>query len=201
MAYLILVRHGMSDWNKKGLWTGLRDISLCEEGRIESQKIADKLKDIKIDIAFTSKLLRSTETLDEIIKKLNLINLPVIEHEALNERDYGVYTGKNKWEVKKQFGEDMFQKIRRAWDYPIEKGETLKDVYDRVIPYYQSNIEPELKKGKNVLVVSHGNTLRAIIKYLEHISDRDISNIEMETGEIYIYEIDHQGIITSKEGK
>lgn len=188
MAKLILVRHGMSEWNKKGLWTGLTDISLCEEGKIESQKVAEKLKNIPIDIAFTSTLKRAKETLAEIIKKLS-INPQIFQDKALNERDYGIFTGKNKWEVEKQYGKDLFQKIRRAWDYPIDKGETLKDVYNRVVPYYQRVIEPKLKAGNNVLVVSHGNTIRALIKYLKHISDEDISKFEMETGELYTYSL------------
>ena len=184
MAYLILVRHGESVWNKKGIWTGLTDISLSKEGLEESRQAASQLRSKKIDIAYTSVLKRAKETLDIIKKTLNIPNLPVVEDKALNERDYGIYTGKNKWEIEKEYGEKKFFQIRRGWDMPIPKGETLKDVYNRVVPYYQKEILPKLKEGKNVLIVAHGNSMRALIKYLKNISDEDIGNVELKTGEI-----------------
>ncbi|MDO8658317.1 MAG: 2,3-diphosphoglycerate-dependent phosphoglycerate mutase [Candidatus Levybacteria bacterium] len=198
MAYLILVRHGESVWNAKGLWTGWTDVSLSEKGREEGKKAGSALKDIKIGIAYTSKLKRASETLDEILKELNL-KIPVIKNEALNEKNYGDYTGRNKWEIKKELGEDEFQKIRRSWDYPIPNGESLKDVYERVVPYYRNEILPELISGKNVIVSAHGNSLRALVKYLDNISDEDISKLEIATGEIYIYRFDEKGNILNKE--
>lgn len=199
MTKLILVRHGESLWNALGIWTGLTDISLSNQGRQEARLAGKSLENTKIDIAFTSVLKRAIETLDEIKNVLGLNSLPTIENKALNERDYGDLTGKNKWEIEKEVGEEMFQNIRRGWNTPIQNGETLKDVYNRVVPYYKQKILPRLKNSKNVLISAHGNSLRALIKYLENISDKDIENLEIATGEIYIYKIGQNGNIVSKE--
>ena len=196
MADLILVRHGESEWNKKDLWTGLADVSLSENGKKEARRVAFELSNLKIDIAYTSVLKRAKETLDIIKKVLNLHDLPETESKALNERDYGEFTGKNKWEIENVYGEETFKKIRRGWNYPIKAGETLKDVYNRVVPCYKQEILPKLKNGKNVLIVAHGNSLRALIKYLGSISDDDISNIELKTGEIYTYHVGRDGKVT-----
>lgn len=200
MSFLVLVRHGESEWNQKGLWTGLSDISLTEKGKKQSRTAASFLKDIKFDASFTSKLKRGKETLLEIKKTLNA-DFPIFEDKALNERDYGEFTGKNKWEIKKQIGKEKFLKIRRGWDYPIAGGETLKDVYQRVIPFYLENILPRLKMGQNILISGHGNSLRALIKYLEGINDEQISNLELVFGGVYIYQINKQGNIVSKDIK
>ncbi|KKQ38227.1 MAG: 2,3-bisphosphoglycerate-dependent phosphoglycerate mutase [Candidatus Levybacteria bacterium GW2011_GWC2_37_7] len=198
MAYLILVRHGESEWNEKGLWTGLADIGLTEKGKEEARLAGEKLKVLPVDFAFTSQLIRAKQTLDEVKNVLG-IDVPTFEDKALNERDYGIYTGKNKWEIQKEVGEEQFQKIRRGWDVPIQNGESLKDVYNRVIPYYQSEILPKLKDGKNILIVAHGNSLRALTKYLENISDKNISKLEIEIGEVNVFEIDNnENIITKK---
>ena len=189
MANLILVRHGESEWNQKGLRTGLTDIGLTEKGKNEARFAGEKLKNIPIDLAYTSVLLRAKQTLDEIKKVLNLENLPTTENAALNERDYGIYTGKNKWEIQKEVGNEKFQEIRRGWDAPIGKGESLKDVYDRVVPYYETEILPKLKEGKNILISAHGNSLRALVKYLDNLSDTEVENLEIPTGQIYIYNI------------
>lgn len=198
MAYLALVRHGESEWNKKGLWTGWTDVPLNEKGREEGKKAGEALKDIKLDIAYTSKLKRAKETLDEILKELNL-KIPVIENDALREKNYGDYTGKNKWEIKKQVGSEEFQKIRRSWDYQLPNGESLKDVYNRVVPYYQEIILVNLLSGKNIIISGSSNSLRALVKYLDNISDQDIPTLEIATGEIYLYQIDENGKIISKE--
>jgi len=201
MNDLILVRHGESLWNKKGLWTGLIDVGLSQKGIEESKKAGENLKDFRIDIAYTSLLKRAKDTLSIIKKTLNIPNIPIIENKALNERDYGELTGKNKWDIEKKFGKEKFLKIRRAWNFPIPFGETLRDVYNRVVPYYKFEILPKLKTGKNVILVAHGNSLRALVKYLENISDEDISKLELATGEIYIYKLDKQGKIVSKQIK
>ena len=119
----------------------------------------------------------------------------------MDERDYGIYTGQNKWEIKKEIGEEQFQKLRRGWNTGIPKGETLEDVYDRVVPYYKTQILPDLEAHKNVLVVAHGNSLRALVKYLDNISNEDIEKLEIATGEIYIYSVDDQAVIASKQIK
>lgn len=199
MTQLILIRHGESEWNAKGLWTGWTDIGLSDKGREEAKAAGRLLQDIKIDIAYTSPLLRAKQTLVEIKNVLGSPNLPTVEDKALNERDYGELTGRNKWDLKADFGEEKFFSIRRGWDIPIPGGETLKDVYNRVLPYYEHEILPKLKEGKNVLISAHGNSLRALVKHLENISDIDISKLELATGEIYIYKVDDNGNIVSKE--
>lgn len=198
MANLILVRHGITDWNETGRWHGLSDIPINEEGKKEARQAAEALKGINIDSAYTSDLIRTKQTYQEICDKLNL-SCPVFHTPALNERDYGEYTGKNKWEVQKQIGDVKFQKLRREWDFPVPNGETLKDVYGRVVPFYQEKILNDLKQNKNVLVVSSGNTLRALIKFLDNIPDNEIANLELNFGEITIYEIDREGKIVKKE--
>lgn len=198
MATLALVRHGESAWNKIGKWTGLTDISLSEKGREEAKQAARLLKDYSFDQAYTSVLKRAIETLIIITRTLHLL-IPVIETEAMNERDYGEYTGKKKWEIKMEVGDETFQKIRRSWDYPIPHGESLKQVSDRTVPYFQTHILPQLKDGKSILVVAHGNSLRTIMKHLEHISDVDIAHIEIATGQVVAYEINEQGSIINKK--
>lgn len=199
MAYLVLMRHGESKWNSLGKWTGRKDIVLTPKGREEARHSAELLKNIDFDIAFVSHLRRAKETLHEVLNKLGEEKIPIIENKALNERDYGYYTGENKWQLRHLFGLKKFLKIRRSWDYPIPHGETLKDVYDRVEPFYEEHILPRLKKGENVLVVAHGNSLRALIKHLEHITVEDIPHLEMQTGEVYLYEVNSQGKIVSKQ--
>ena len=130
-----------------------------------------------------------------------LVYVQTIEDPALNERNYGIYTGKNKWQIKEHVGEEEFQKIRRSWDYPIENGESLKQVYQREIPYYLEEIEPKLKQGKNVIMVSSGNGIRALVKYLENIPDAKISELEVGTGEAIVYQIDQDGKVIGKEVK
>lgn len=198
MAYLVLVRHGRSEWNDKGLWTGWTNISLTDEGREEAKHTAKELGDIKFDCAFTSALDRAIETTGIILKNLNL-NILVTKDKALNERSYGIYTGKNKWEVKEQVGEEEFKKIRRSWDYAVPEGESLKQVYERAVPFYEEKIKPEILEGKNVLVGASGNSLRALVKYLENIPDDKISDLEIATGEALVYEMDKDGKIISKE--
>lgn len=199
MAYLVLVRHGESEWNAKGLWTGHSNIPLNEKGREESRAAGELLNDIFFDVAFISKLIRTKQTLSEILKALNVSNIPTYENSSLNERNYGEFTGKNKWEIKKEKGEEEFLKLRRSWNYPLPEGESLKDVYNRVVPYYQNTILPHLQKGENVLVVSSHAPLRALVKHFESISDTDISKLEIATGVIYIYEINKDGLVVSKE--
>jgi 2,3-bisphosphoglycerate-dependent phosphoglycerate mutase len=199
MAYLVLVRHGESEWNTLGLWTGWRDIPLTENGHAEARRAAEALTDIKLDKAYTSKLKRARETLDDITSTLGITDLPVVEDAALNERDYGDLTAKNKWQVQKEYGDEQFLKWRRSWDYPVPGGETLKDVYTRVAPYYDQQVLPDLRAGKNVIVAAHGNSLRALVKHLEDIPDEEIPSLEIGTGEVYVYQVDPSGKIVAKE--
>lgn len=199
MAYLTLVRHGKSQWNALGLWTGWTDIPLVDEGKEDARKTAESLKDIDIHKAYSSKLKRAKETLKVIQETLNISHIPTVSHRNLNERHYGVFTGKNKWEVQKEVGEEEFQKIRRGWNHKIKDGETLEDVHRRVIPYFQKTILKDLKKGKNIIVVAHGNSLRALVKHLENLSEEEVSDLEIGIAEAYVYEIDSKGNVFSKE--
>jgi 2,3-bisphosphoglycerate-dependent phosphoglycerate mutase len=198
MAYLVLIRHGESTWNALGLWTGYKDVPLTSKGHAQARNAAQLIKDITLDIAYTSVLKRAQQTLTDILHELNSANIKIIKHQALNERDYGDLTGKNKWKIKEEYGEEQFLKWRRGWDYPPPNGESLKDVYNRVVPYYKNEILPKLNEGKNVIIVAHGNSLRALVKYLENISDEDIAKLEIGLGEVYVYTIEN-GEITSKE--
>jgi 2,3-bisphosphoglycerate-dependent phosphoglycerate mutase len=199
MSKLVLVRHGLSEYNEKGLWAGWADPMLTPKGREEAKKTAGALTDITFDAAYTAILRRTTETLEEMIPFLSVNNIEKISDKALNERNYGDFTGKNKWQVKKEIGEEEFNKLRRSWDYPVPNGESLKQVFERVVPYYTTVIEPKLKEGKNVLIVSSGNSLRALVKHLEKIADEDISTLEIGTGEALVYEIDKEGSVVNKE--
>lgn len=199
MAKLILVRHGTSEYNVKGLWTGLTDVDLDESGQKDAEKMADliKQKDLKIDKVYTSALKRAQHTYQIIKEKNQLVVEPIVTKD-MNERDYGDYTGKNKWEVQKEVGEEAFQKLRRSWDYPVPNGETMKAVYERVVPFFEKTVLPELKQGNNVLIAAHGNSLRALIKYLDQLSEDQLSALEFGIGEVYIYDFDSNGNITNK---
>lgn len=199
MSYLVLVRHGESTWNDKGLWTGQTDVDLDEDGIAESKKVAQLIKSIPIDKVFTSKLMRAQRTAKIILDELHLSYLPISEVAALDERDYGIYVGRNKWEIEKEVGEKVFEKIRRGWDYPIPGGETIKDVYHRVVPYFENNILPELKSGISILISAHGNSLRALTKYLKNLSAEEVENLEFGLGEVHIYTFNNIGKILSYE--
>jgi 2,3-bisphosphoglycerate-dependent phosphoglycerate mutase len=201
MPYLVLVRHGQSAWNELGQWTGLTDVELTEKGRAEARAAAKTLEDITFHAAHTSKLKRAQDTLAEILSELGQTQLEAKRHAALNERDYGILTGQNKWQVKDRHGDEQFTKWRRGWNEPIPEGETLKDVHDRAAPYYEKHILADLKAGKNVIVAAHGNTLRALVKHLEQIAEDDIAGVEIGTGEVYLYKVEGSGQIVAKEIK
>lgn len=193
MAKLFLVRHGKSAWNATGQWTGHTDVDLAPEGYEEAKKAGEALKGQHIDKVYVSDLKRTHQTYEKIQEACGLFGLTCIADKALSERDYGVHTGKNKWQVKEEIGEDAFQDIRRGWDTKIEGGETLKDVYMRAVPYYEANIKKDLMEGKNVLVVGHGNTFRALVKHLENLDDKQVCDVELATGEVHCYDVDSSG--------
>lgn len=199
MAYLALVRHGTTTYNAEGIWAGWDDPELTDKGKTDAKEAGDHLKDIHFDSAYISDLSRHKETLEIILQVINQPDVPVTETNAVKERDYGDFTAKNKWEVKKQLGEEEFLKLRRAWDYPVPNGESLKQVYEREIPYYESTICPQLKDGKNVIIASSGNALRALVKYLDNVSDDDIADVQIAPGEIYLYTINSVGEVEAKE--
>lgn len=199
MPYLILVRHGTSEYNAKGLWAGWDNPDLTPEGKNQAQIAAKTIEDIPIDVGYTSPLIRHKETLEIMKKKLDRQDIPVFVTDTLKERNYGIYTGKNKWEIKKQIGEEEFMKLRRGWNYPIPEGESLKQVYDRAIPYFEQTIKLQVLQGKNIIISASNNVLRSLVKHLENISDEDIMSVEFSPGEVYIYTIDKNGKIINKE--
>lgn len=196
---LVLIRHGESEWNLQGKWTGWTDVNITEKGAADAQKMGELLKNIHFDEIYTSKLKRTVETLQNVLKTQGQTDMPFTQVEALNERDYGDYTGKNKWEVKEEVGEEKFNAIRRNYDEPIPNGETLHMVYDRVVPWYKEVIVPKLLKGENILLVAHGNSIRALTKYLESISDEDIAHTEFVFGTIAKYTVKDDGKMDTKE--
>jgi len=198
MAYLVLVRHGQSEWNALGLWTGQEDVSLTEQGRAEARAAAEHLRNITFHKAHTSELSRAQQTLEEIKSALDHTELETVRHAALNERHYGDYQAKNKWDIRDAIGEEEFTKLRRNWDHPVPNGETLKDVHSRVIPYFEEHIHEDLKAGKNIIVAAHGNSLRALMKHLEEVDDLNVHELEIGTGEVTVYEIHEDGRVGEK---
>jgi len=186
--YLVLVRHGQSEWNEKNLFTGWKDPGLTQKGIEEAKKAGYQLNKLGLnfDIMHTSALIRAQLTGQIILDVLKQDNLETIKNQALNERDYGELTGLNKDEARENFGVDQVQIWRRSYDTPPPGGESLKDTYNRVIPYFESEILP-LMKDKNVLISAHGNSLRALVKYLDSISEKDIVKLEIATGEPIFY--------------
>lgn len=199
MAKLILIRHGQSQWNKSGLWTGWTDIELSDQGKSEAQEAGQILKNTPIDKVYISTLKRAKQTWEEIAKITGKEHIPTVESRNLNERDYGDYTGKNKWDIQKQVGDKKFQEIRRGFKTPIPNGETLEDVYNRVVPYFTEEILPQLKSGTNILISAHGNSLRALVKFLDSLSDIDVEKLEIKTGEVHLYTFDTNGNVLDKE--
>lgn len=199
LGKLILVRHGESEWNVLGKWTGTTDVHLTEKGFREAAMLGQALEDVPLDYAYCSQQIRALETLEGILDASRQFDVQFERSDAINERDYGDYTGMNKWEMRDKVGEEEFNAIRRNWDHPVPNGETLKMVYERAVPFYQENVLPKIREGKNVLVVAHGNSIRALTKYIESISDEGIADVEMPFGKVIMYEVAEDGKMTSKE--
>lgn len=222
---LVLLRHGESVWNKENRFTGWTDVELSNKGIEEAKQAGVLIKNSNIvfDIAFTSVLKRSIDTLSYVLEKLDIKDIPIKYSWKLNERHYGALQGLNKDEIKLKYGEDKVKEWRRSFSsqppalsinderYPgkdkkyedlstneLPLTESLKDTMVRVIDYYEKEIRPRLLENKNILVVAHGNSLRALIKYLENISDEDISSLEIPTGKPYIYEFSNDLKIQNK---
>ena len=196
---LIIARHHESEWNNKGMWTGTRDVHLTQYGFSKSNEMGELLRGVQIDQAYASMQVRAIETLSCMLNMLELYHVPAEYVHALDERDYGDYTGKNKWEMEKTIGEAAFDSMRRDWDYPVPNGETLKMVYERVVPFYRTVILPLLEAGRNVLVVSHGNALRALTMYLESIPSEKAREVEMLFGAVVLYRVNEEGTMEHKE--
>jgi len=217
MHKLVLIRHGESQWNKENRFTGWKDIDLSEKG-IEEAHAAGKLlreQGFKFDEAYTSVLKRAIRTLWTVLDELDLMWIPVTKSWLLNERHYGALQGLNKAETAAEYGDEQVLIWRRSFDIPpdpleetderylgndprygsIEPGsfpktECLKDTVERVVPYFESEILPKVKNGKRLIVAAHGNSLRALVKYLDNISNEDIVNLNIPTGVPLVYELD-----------
>ena len=222
MSHLILVRHGQSVWNLENRFTGWVDVELSKNGREEASKAGKLIKNLKIDFGmfYTSYLKRANETLNIILKEINVENNKVVKAWELNERHYGNLTGLNKDEMKKKLSEEKVHQLRRSWDIPPEKldrnspyhplnniiykdipknlipdTESLKDTYDRVIPYYKTYIKENIKN--NVLISAHGNSIRALCKFLFNLDNKDISKLEIPTGNPLILKFENGKIISA----
>lgn len=188
MGLLVVCRHGESEWNLLGKWTGWTDVGLTDKGVNDTVRLGGLLRGIEFDRAYTSTLKRTHQTLDALVEGQGSAKPLTIANKALDERDYGDLTGKNKWEVKEEIGEEAFNGIRRGWDYPVPGGETLKMVSERVLPYWAAEILPKLQAGENILVVAHGNSIRALMKHLDQVPDSEVANLEMPFGQMLFYE-------------
>ncbi len=214
---LVLIRHGESQWNLENRFTGWKDVDLSPKGMEEAKAAGKALKEMGLvfDIAYTSYLKRAIKTLNFVLEEMDELYIPVNKSWRLNERHYGALQGLNKAETAKKYGDEQVHIWRRSFDiappsidetseyYPksdrryadladkdIPLGESLKDTIARVLPYWHSNISKSLEEGKNVIVAAHGNSLRALIKYLLNISDEEILNLNLTTGKPLVFEID-----------
>ncbi len=219
---LVLLRHGESIWNKKGIFTGWVDIGLSKRGEEEAIRAGELLKrhGYNFDHAYTSVLKRAIKTLWLTLEAMDEMAIPVNNSWRLNERHYGALQRKSKKAIAAQFGQEQFLKWRRSFserppvaraenlidqinikELPARlrpKTESLQDTYRRVLPYWRSDILPALRRGEKVLIVAHGNSLRALVKYLENISSHDISELEIPTGHPLCYKISPTGVVKKK---
>ncbi|MGN6376692.1 MAG: 2,3-diphosphoglycerate-dependent phosphoglycerate mutase [Sphingomonas sp.] len=216
MPTLVLLRHGQSQWNLENRFTGWWDVDVSDKGAEEARAAGRLMKEkgLDFDQTYTSVLTRAIKTLDLALEQMDRLWLPVEKDWRLNERHYGGLTGLNKAETAEKHGDEQVHIWRRSFDVPpppMEKGsqydlsddrryagidvpvtESLKDTIARVLPYWQSTIAPDLKAGKRVLIAAHGNSLRALVKHLSHISDEEIPSLEIPTGQPLVYELDDQ---------
>lgn len=201
MSTLVLIRHGQSQWNLENRFTGWVDVPLTENGRVEARRAGKSLKGLKVrfDVAYTSALSRAIETLSIVQSELGQEEFPVLKDPALNERHYGDLQGLNKDETRKKFGEAQVKLWRRSYDTAPPGGESLKDTAARTLPYFESRILPDLKAGKNVLVAAHGNSLRAIVMFLDKLTQEQVIALEIATGVPIVYEIAGDGSVRGKK--
>lgn len=213
---LVLIRHGQSEWNKLNLFTGWHDVDLSQEGVVEAMTAGKRINEagLEFDVAFTSVLTRAIKTLNYVLEESDQMWVPVHKSWRLNERHYGALQGLNKQETAEKYGADQVQKWRRSYDtlpplleenderqakndrryqlldtHAIPAGENLKVTLERVIPYWMDTIAPEIKEGRRVVIAAHGNSLRALVKFLEGIGDDEIMDLEIPTGVPLVYEL------------
>ena len=217
MQKLVLLRHGESDWNKENRFTGWTDVDLSAKGREEAAEAGQVLQaaGLTFDVAYTSVLKRAIRTLWMAMDEMDLLWVPVHRSWRLNERHYGALQGLNKSETAAKFGEEQVKVWRRSYDIPppaldssddrypghdpryrhlsageLPLTECLKDTVARFLPYWEQHIAPDVRDGKKVLIAAHGNSLRALVKYLDNISEEDIVNLNIPTGMPLVYELD-----------
>jgi 2,3-bisphosphoglycerate-dependent phosphoglycerate mutase len=197
MPNLALVRHGQSLWNHENRFTGFVDVPLTEQGRDEARLAAKALQGLKFDVAYTSALTRAQETLAIILEALGQ-RIPIIRDAALNERHYGDLQGLNKADAAKEFGEQQVKLWRRSYDIPPPNGESLAMTAKRVLPFYDRAIAGDLRLGKHVLVVAHGNSNRSLVMKLDALTGEQVVGLELATGVPLVYEISPAGEVLSK---
>ena len=208
MGTLVLIRHGLSQWILENRFTGWVDVPLTDAGREEAARGAALIRSLRFDRAFTSALLRAQQTLEIVLRELGQTGIPVEQHQALNERHYGALQGLNKAETAKRFGDEQVHIWRRSYDIAPPKdttewnpegiSESLQDTAARTLPYSQSAILPLVTAGRTILVVAHGNSLRAIVMALDHLTKAQVLELNIATGAPIIYEIDPAGTILKK---
>jgi 2,3-bisphosphoglycerate-dependent phosphoglycerate mutase len=199
-SILVLVRHGESEWNKANRFTGWKDVGLTEEGMAEAHRAGAMLKETgkRFHSAFTSTLKRAHNTLDIILDELGQGKLPTVKAAALNERDYGELVGINKEEARKRWGAEQVHIWQRSYDTAPPGGESLRDTALRVIPFFQKWIVPELQKGKNVILVAHGNSLRSLIMELDKLDPDEVMQVELPTASPLVYRFNADGSVAEK---
>jgi 2,3-bisphosphoglycerate-dependent phosphoglycerate mutase len=200
---LVLIRHGQSLWNLENRFTGWVDVPLTEKGESEARQAASHLKGLDFQVAYTSALTRAQRSLALILEEYAKANpqkkpIPVIRDSALNERHYGDLQGLNKDELRQKYGEEQVKLWRRSFDVPPPNGEALKNTAERTLPFFERCILGDIRQGKNVLVVAHGNSNRSIIMKLENLTGQQIVEVELETGVPLIYELDETGKLVKK---
>ena len=197
---LVLVRHGQSEWNLKNLFTGWTDVDLTPLGIEQARNGGRLLRDlaIRFDVAFTSVLKRAEETCRLVLEELGQSGLETIHDQALNERDYGDLTGLNKDDARKRWGDEQVRLWRRSYDVPPPNGESLKDTVARALPYYVEQILPRVMRGERVLVAAHGNSLRALVMVLDHLTAETIPNVELGTGVPLVYQLNPDTTVNQK---
>ena len=195
MAKLVLLRHGESQWNLENRFTGWVDVPLSDKGREEARAAGEKLKGYRFDRAFTSVLMRAIDTLAIVLNVIGQSGIPTEKDQALNERMYGELQGLNKTETAQKYGDQQVKLWRRSYDIRPPGGESLKDTAERVLPYYERSIKPELLAGKNIVIAAHGNSLRALVMHLEQLTTEQVLELNIPTGAPLLYELDANGSV------
>ena len=199
--FLVLVRHGQSEWNAKNLFTGWKNPGLTSDGKKEAINAGSLIKErnIQFSMMFTSALKRAQITGQIVLDAIEQPDIEVIKDEALNERDYGDLSGLNKDDARKEWGEEQVHIWRRSFDVPPPGGESLKDTAERVLPFFNSSILPKIIEGKNILVAAHGNSLRSLVMQLDDLSKEEVIALEIPTGAPIIYSFEGNEGPTFKE--